>query len=306
MNYKLVLTKLLDCSDLPNLILSGTDKIDKLDILMDILKQKDKSTLLLLEKHGIKWNSNMTYKIFDMNEIQNKNTSHFFDILNEIISSKNYYTNGNRIVVLNNFDNIHINIQNKFRVIFEKYRSTTVFILITSRFNSIIDPLISRFLMIRVNDETPKEKRTISRVNLNDLSYENKSIVYDKIYKLSDRNEIIYYSKFHDGILMNHSSIYDKIYRSIISIDITKETLCHIKDLAYKIEKYNIKNIHKELLLLFLNDLTLSFSVQLKICKLVAECEYKYHSSFNTILSIENFILSLICILTSRQEIDRD
>lgn len=301
MNYKLILNKLLAYNNLPNLILSGVDTIDKLSILMDILIKKDESPPISLEKHDIKWKSNKTYKIFDMNNIKNKNSKMFFDIINEIIVSKNYYTNTNRIVVLNNFNNIHINIQNKFRVIFEKYRATTVFILITSRFNSIIGPLISRFLMIRVNDESRKGKRSISRVYLNDLPYENKSIIYDKIYKLSNINEIIYYSQFHNGILMNHQSIYDTIYRSITLIEcITKETLLQIKQLSYKIEKYNIKNIHRELLLLFLNDLTLSFSVQLRICKLVAECEYNYHSSFNTILSIENFIVSLVTVFNER------
>ena len=301
MNYKLILNKLLAYNNLPNLILSGVDTIDKLSILMDILIKKDESPPISLEKHDIKWKSNKTYKIFDMNNIKNKNSKMFFDIINEIIVSKNYYTNTNRIVVLNNFNNIHINIQNKFRVIFEKYRATTVFILITSRFNSIIGPLISRFLMIRVNDESRKGKRSISRVYLHDLPYENKSIIYDKIYKLSNINEIIYYSQFHNGILMNHQSIYDTIYRSITLIEcITKETLLQIKQLSYKIEKYNIKNIHRELLLLFLNDLTLSFSVQLRICKLVAECEYNYHSSFNTILSIENFIVSLVTVFNER------
>ena len=230
MNYKLILKKLLVYHNLPNLILSGVDTIDKLSILMNILRKKDESVPLLLEKHDIRWKSTMTYKIFDMNNIKNKNSIFFFNIITEIISSKNYYTDENRIVVLNNFNNIHINIQNKFRVIFEKYRSTTVFILITSRLNSIMNPLISRFLMIRVNDGTRKEKRDISRVYLNDLSYEKKSIVYDKIYKLSDRNEITYYSEFHDGILMNHLSIYDKLYQSIISIDsITEETMVKIK-----------------------------------------------------------------------------
>jgi len=301
MNYKLILNKLLAYNNLPNLILSGVDTIDKLSILMDILIKKDESPPISLEKHDIKWKSNKTYKIFDMNNVKNKNSKMFFDIINEITISKNYYTNTNRIVVLNNFNNIHVNIQNKFRVIFEKYRATTVFILITSRFNSIIGPLISRFLLIRINDDSRKGKRSISRVYLNDLPYENKSVIYDKIYKLSNINEIIYYSQFYNGILMNHQSIYDTIYRSITLIEcITKETLLQIKQLSYKIEKYNIKNIHRELLLLFLNDLTLSFSVQLRICKLVAECEYNYHSSFNTILSIENFIVSLVTVFNER------
>ena len=301
MNYKLILTKLLDSNNLPNLILSGNDKIDKLVILMDILIKKNESIPLSLEEYNIKWKSNPIYKIFDMNHIKNKNSNNFFRIITEMISSKNYYTDMNRIVVLNNFNNIHINIQNKFRVIFEKYRSTTVFILITNRLNSIINPVISRFLMIRINDIGRKEKRDISKIYLNDLSYQKKSIIYDKIYSVSNINEIISYSRLPDGILMNHRLIPEEIFKNLLLIkSITKESINQIKEASYKIEKYNIKNIHKDLSVLFLNDLTLSFSDQLRICKLAAECEYTYNNAFNTILSVENFILSLINILNER------
>jgi hypothetical protein len=100
---------------------------------------------------------------------------------------------------------------------------------------------------------------------------------------------------------MSHPTIHDKIYQTIISFNsgqkINKKTLIGIKELSYTKEKYNLKNFHKELLLSCLNDLKLSYSVLFKICKLITECEYNYHKSFNTILSIENCILTLVHIL---------
>ena len=299
MDYKLILQKSLFTTNSPNLILSGIDKIDKLSILMDYLTKIDISSSLQLEKYNIKWISNPTYKIFDMNHIKYKQQNHFFSIITEIISSKNYYNNFYRIIVLNNFDIININIQNKFRVIFEKFRATTLFIIITSRLNSIIDPIISRFLLIRISDISHKEKRKISRKYLEDLSYDKKSIIYDKIYTLADKQDIIFYSQLNDGILMNHSTIHDKIYHEIKTArKVDKKTLIRIKELSYMIEKYNLKDFHKELFLSFLNDLTLSFSVQCKICKMITDCESNYHKSFNTILSIENCIISLFHILS--------
>jgi DNA polymerase III delta prime subunit len=301
MDYKLILQKMIFKKDSPNLILSGTDKIDKLSILSEYLTKIDKTPPLSLEKYNIKWISNTTYKIFDMNHIKYKQQNHFFSIITEIISSKNYYNNFYRIIVLNNFDIININIQNKFRVIFEKFRATTLFIIITSRLNSIIDPVISRFLLIRISDISHKEKRKISRKYLEDLSYDKKSIIYDKIYTLANEKDILFYSQVNNGILRGHQTIHDKIYQKIISFNsggkINKKTLIGIKELSYTIEKYNLKNFHKELFLSCLNDFKLSYSVIFKICKLIAECEYNYHKSFNTILSIENCILTLVHIL---------
>jgi len=302
MDYKLILNKSLFSGDAPNLILSGVDRIDKLSILMNYLTKIDDSSSLLLTKYNINWSSNPTYKIFDMNHIKYKQSGFVFEIIDEIISSKNYYTNTNkiRILVLNNFDNIPILIQNKFRVIFEKFRVTTLFILITSRLTSIINPILSRFLIIRIPDISRKEKRTISRKYLKDLSHDTKSIVYDKIYTLGNEKDIIFYSQSNEGILLNHQTIYGKIYDKILSLN--NETITEIKDLSYKIEKYNLKNVHKELFLYFLNDQRLSDSIRLKILKLVSDCEYNYHKSFNTILNIENFIVTLVHILSEKRE----
>jgi len=301
MDYKLILNRALSSNNSPNIIISGSDTIDKKSILMEKLMKLDVSEPCHLMKHDIKWISNRTYKIFDMIHITNKKRQHFCEIINELIVAKNYYST-HRIIVLDNFNNIHKGIQNKFRVIFEKFRATTLFILITGRLNSIIEPIISRFLMIRINDISYKEKRIISRSHLRDMTYDKRSIIYDKIYKLSDEKEITMYSQLNDGILMNHQSIFEKMFIEINSInEINYHSMTNIKELSYNIEKYNLKGFHRFLLSSFINDLKLSFSVLCKICKLLAECEYNYHKSFNTILSIENCILSLIYILNETE-----
>jgi len=301
MDYKLILKKALFSNNSPNLILSGICEIDKLTILTYYLSHIDNSPMVIHEKNDIKWISNSTYNIFDMYHIKHKQNHNFFGVIGDIIKSKNYYSDLNRILVLKNFDNVDINIQNKFRVIFEKFRKTTLFILITSRFNSIIEPIRSRFLLIRISDTTYKEKRAISREYLNDLSYDKKSIIYDKIYTLSNEKDIIFYSRFNEGILMNHQTIHDIIYQKIISFKSDQKIdkrVSGIKELSYMIEKYNLENVHKELFLSFMNDFRLSLSLRLKISKLISDCEAKYHKSFNTILSNENFIYSLFHILS--------
>jgi len=295
MNYKPILEKALSSNDSPNLILYGNSKIDKYSIINEYLQKIDNSHPTQLNKHDIVWYSNHTYKIFNMNNIKKSKINPFFTIIDEILKCKNYYIKHNRIILLNNFDNISHLIQNKFRVIFEKYQMNTLFILITCRLNSIIKPVLSRFLCIRVNDLQRIEKRQISRPFLTDLSYDKKSKIYDKIYTLSDINMIENYSKNKKGILMNHKTIYQIIYDSLYNItEINSSSLKTIKDLSYKIEKYNLKYFHKELLLLIIDDYTLSTNNLVNICKCISDCEYNYHKSFNKILSNENLFLSIL------------
>ena len=58
--------------------------------------------------------------------------------------------------------------------------------------------------------------------------------------------------------------------------------------------KYNLKYFHKELLLLLIDDYTLSTNNLVNICKCMSDCEYNYHKSFNKILSNENMFLSIL------------
>ena len=119
MNYKYIINKALSSKNSPNLIIYGNSTIDKYSIINEYLQKIDDSQIFTLTKYDILWLSNNTYKIFDMNTIKKKKIDSFFTIIDEIIKCKNYYIKHIRIILLDNFDNISHQVQNRFRVIFE-------------------------------------------------------------------------------------------------------------------------------------------------------------------------------------------
>ena len=151
MNYKPILNKIFKSNNIPNLILYGFHSIDKFNILKEFININN---CILNTNYNIKFYSNNDIKIFDMKDIKNSQIEIFFTIIFEIIKCKNYYSNNLRILILKNFNHIHKNIQDRFRVIFEKYRINILFIIITDNYNSILNPIKSRFLSIRIRDLT--------------------------------------------------------------------------------------------------------------------------------------------------------
>ena len=285
MDYKPILKKALSSIDTPNLILYGYHKINKYEILTEYLNTKDMNELI---KYDIKYHSNPVLKIFDMNIIKKSKIEYFFNIIFEIVKFKNYYIDDNRILILKNFNHIDKSIQNRFRVIFEKYRKNTVFILTTDYYNTISNPIKSRFLSIRIRDLTRQDKITISYPIIKNLTYDKRIKIYDKIYDNSDKSIILNYSLNNYGLINNHKDIIETIYESIKNMKVLD--LSKIKDYAYNLEKYHIKNFHSDLLKLIIID----FSDKRKGCILkISEIEYLYQKSFNRILSNE-FLLIFI------------
>ena len=91
-----------------------------------IEKNKNQSFLSLMT-----FTYNNIYYEFNMITIQKHNN--FIELLNTLIISKNYYFElPFKIIILNQFNNLKIGLQNILRVTFEKYRSTTIFIIITN------------------------------------------------------------------------------------------------------------------------------------------------------------------------------
>ena len=296
-----ILESVIYSNNCPNLIIYGIKDIQKLDLLLFLLK-KINNTPVKIINDKIKWESNVLYKIFNMEYITNKNISDFFIILYDLINSKNYYSKNNiKIIILNNFNQITYNIQNKLRVIIEKYRLVAIFILITDKITSIINPIQSRCLSIRVPSLSIRGKRELSNEIINDLPYYKKSIIYDKIYKINNNNEIKYYSEFNEGLFLKYKTIYEKIYNKIITIS-EKEKLNqldieNIREISYSIEKYNLYNIYEELLCLLINDPKYIFNIKIKIIELFATSEYNYQKSYRSLIHIENLFIQLIHLL---------
>ena len=92
LKHNKILNKAIYSKKCPNLIIYGSKDIDKLNIILSILKNINNNPLKTI-KDKIIWKSNQVYKIFNMRCITNKNINNFFNILNELIYSKNYYSN---------------------------------------------------------------------------------------------------------------------------------------------------------------------------------------------------------------------
>ena len=293
MNYKPILEKALSSKNTPNLILYGYHKVNKNEILNEYLDIKicNETT-----KYDIKYYSNSIFKIFDMKQIKRSKIDNFFNLIFEIIKCKNYYIINNRILILKNFNQIEKNIKDRFRIIFEKYRVNTLFILTTDYYNSILNPIKSRFLSLRIRDLTRKEKITISYPIIKNLSYDKRIKIYDHIYKYSDKSIILNYSHNNYGLINDYNDLIKTIYDSLKTMKTLN--LQKIKDHAYNLEKYHLTNFHSDFLKLIIdefhttkliiNDLRLKY----RISK-ISEIEYLYKKSFNHILS-NDFLLIFI------------
>lgn len=243
------------------------------------------------------YQNNSNCKIIDINTIKKKDIESFFVFLKSIIKTENHYSKYNQhIIIFNNFDYISTCIQNKLRVIIEKYRKTTQFIMITKSFEIIIDSIQSRCLCIRIPNMNYKSKRNLSRDYIKNKSYEDKIPIYDKIYTLSDKNEMISYLKYNEYI-QKHEDIYLKIYKKLDSWINSHFDLNEIKEYSYNILKYDIKNIHKKLCEYFLNDPKYIANQKYKIIKCLTDCEYEFKKSYRSLPHIEKMFVQLVYLL---------
>lgn len=304
MNYNPILKKALASKNTPNLILYGHHKINKEEILNEYLNTEN---IIKTTKYDINYHSNQFFKIFNMDNIKRSKINNFFTLLSEIIRCKNYYIEQNRILILKNFNHIDKPIQDRFRVLFEKYRINTLFILTTDYYNSILNPIQSRFLSIRIRELSRTDKISISYPVIKNLTYDKRIKIYDKIYEYNDKNIILNFSKNNYGLINNHRDLIENIYHSLKNMKVLD--LSQIKDYAYNLEKYHLNNFHSDFLKLIIDEF---HNIKLKECVFkISDIEYNYKKSFNRILSNE-FLLIFIyeslknLNLTRREEIYRN
>ena len=280
----------------PNIIFYGHQiKLD--DYLIQVFGETKTIT-----KEKIIYGNNHVCKIFDIDTVKLKNIDDFFNLLFEIIRSENYYSKfGQHIVIFNNYNHISQGIQNKLRVIIEKYRKTTQFIMISEKINTIINPIKSRCLCIRIPNMSMKEKRDLSRTYLKDKSYEERIPIYDCIYSLNDKDDIIKYSEYNKHI-ETHEDIYLKIYQKLNDwldewINNDNIILSEIKEYSYHILKYSLADIHSRLYGYFLKDPKYTAKQKYKITKCIAKCEYEFSKSYRSLVHIESMFIELIHLL---------
>ena len=295
-NLSDILKKNIFNNTCPNIIFYG-HQIKLQDYLNDVFGHTKDVT-----KGKIIYNNNSNCKIFDINTINTKDFNDFFKLLFEIIRSENYYSKlGQHIIIFNNYDNISQGIQNKLRVIIEKYRKTTQFVMVTNKINTIINPIKSRCLCIRIPNMSMKEKRNLSRTYLKDKSYEEKIPVYDCIYSLNDKDDIIKYSEYNEYI-KTHEDIYLKIYKKFQGwIDEWNNNdniiLSEIKEYSYNILKYSLVDIHFRLYEYLLKDPKYTLKQKKELTDSIAKCEHEFSKSYRSLVHIESMFIELIYLL---------
>jgi DNA polymerase III delta prime subunit len=288
-----ILEKALNSKNLPNLLIYPEHGENVFfNLFNDIYKI---TTATPIKSEEISYTITNYYYEFDLKFIINRNINTLIEIIKEIIISKDFYSENNlKIILLKDFNHIKTSLQNKLRVIMEKYRETTVFICFTNTYDSIIQPLRSRFLSLRFSRETYKDKRKIiynSDKKLKTHKY------YDFMYSLKNEEIIKIIDKENE--IESYKNIYDLVISEIITIykkeKIDKKDYTKLKGIAYNILKnnINIKKFYYHLLNSLLKEVSIRDKSKYKLIKIFSDSEYNFIKSYRNIIILESLLINI-------------
>ena len=289
----------LSSDNCPNLLLYGIGNI--YSILHPILYNSyNISYTNHMHLNGIDiYSSHIHYEI-NMKQVKNSNSKDFFQFLYNCITAKNHYINpSNRIFILKDFMNIKKIIQNSLRVIIEKYRTTTLFIFLTNRLNSILQPIHSRCLSIRIPDLSRKDKVKL----VHGIQSKNKTRMYDLLYDShtkEDRDSILNcYQGIDCGYQNPFELVIQRINKIINKTNIDNKNIDAIREIAYHILKYNmvLSDFYKMLLCSLITDHKYTSQMKYKLIHLFAESEHNLLKSYKKLIHLESLLLNIHLII---------
>ena len=299
-----ILHKSLKSDNTPNILIYGHPSINKRNILINELnKLYNIETISKTTLNDIMYTKTNIYYEFDIKTISNKNYDNFVQIIKNITISKNYYTDlKNKIIILNNFNGSKKN-QNILRVIIEKYRSTTIFILVTDLFAGVIEPIKSRCLSIRIPSLTNKEKRKIIYESIPYKEIDHK--FYDVIYEINDTTNIQKTIKLKETHDKGYTNPYQKICDKLINIYDTnkfnKNIYYSLREICYNITKNNLRinHFYNIFLTRLLQKNTIIDKKKIKLIYLFSESQYNYIKSYRSIIIVESLLFNVYNLLTT-------
>ena len=284
----------------PNLILSGVSKSGKTLLLKTLLNDIfdiNKSLRKEILYDNISYELSNYHYYFDMLIINNNDK--FIEYLKKILNGYNYYTNSYNYIILDNFESISDVMQNKLRVLLEKSTKTSKIIIITQKYNQVIDPLKSRFLNIRI----PIHKTYDKFLYFRDLLLKHMFIIDDEILMniLKKHNDIDYNFINILGYFKTkqiQGDIYDEIigkYINIIKSDknICKK-ICDIKQLLYLAKSVVDVNVFIRRLLSHLLKLDYNDEQKMRIVKEFTEYDIMINKSFRDLLCLEGLLIGVV------------
>ena len=303
MNHKEILKKILIDNNSPNIILYGSNHNNLIDILTSCKRD-------ILPTYKMKTNhyKQITYQLynnyyeFNMKLIQSTMISELLSLVKEIINHITYYSSSITTIVFHQFDTSNRIFQDTLKILFEKYKVTTKFIILTSKLHKVIEPLQSRCLLIRIPSMTNIDKlsllKTYFKQNKLSLSDEyHKQNVKELIHQcyLTDHEidikyNFIYYYQTGHIFKTPIQSIYDKLIYCCKMFTTNK-----MKELAYMIQLSNIDFYH--LLHTILGNLftssEITHSQKYILIEKLSQWEYNYLKSYRKLIHIE-YLITLI------------
>ena len=271
MEPKTLIKRALLSPNHPNILLYGAIGNDSYTCFFDILQKLHPSLeLRTLTENSFSYKRYLWYYEFTLHEIQKKNRDLFWKHLLEIVSTPS--TSGKkRMVVFKDTRKMNNSLQDKMRVMLEKYSLYNTFVVCTMNITSLSEAFRSRFLNIRFPTET----------NQNTLLKTPSDIVCDRIMKL-----------------------YDHDFRELRKCDIQT-----IKDICHNLLKYdvNLSEWFHTLTKRCFENPKWTATIKTSIIKEIADCESKLKESYRTMIHLESLLISLYHITSfAHYEVDSD
>ena len=202
------------------------------------------------------------------------------------------------IKAVDNYESVSDVVQNKLRVLLEKSMKTSKIIIITQRYNQVIDPLKSRFLNIRI----PVHKIYDKFLYFKNLLLKHMFIIDDDIlmniikkHSDIDYNFINILGYFKTKQI--HGDVYDEIIEKYICIIKSDKNICKkitdIKQLLYLAKSVVNVNIFLRRLLSHLLNLNYDNKQKIKIIKEFTEYDIMINKSFRDLLCLEGLLVGI-------------
>jgi replication factor C subunit 3/5 len=210
-----------------------------------------------------------------------------------------------RVVLINNFDNLHYYAQTSLRCNMEKYYKTCRFILCANNTSKIIEPILSRCLNIRIPVPTYEEmKNLIYYITIR----ENKLITKNKINDIIEQGGLnikntlwilqMYYYKITDYELPWKKSL-DKIIEFMIELKkikiLNEKIIITTRTILYNIFTTNIPAIYilQELIKKIINSNEFDVNITHIILQLSSNTEIRLNKGKRSIIHLDTFMCKI-------------
>ena len=210
-----------------------------------------------------------------------------------------------RVVLINNFDNLHYYAQTSLRCNMEKYYKTCRFILCANNTSKIIEPILSRCLNIRIPVPTYEEmKNLIYYITIR----ENKLITKNKINDIIEQGGLnikntlwilqMYYYKITDYELPWKKSL-DKIIEFMVELKkikiLNEKIIITTRTILYNIFTTNIPAIYilQELIKKIINSNQFDVNITHIILQLSSNTEIRLNKGKRSIIHLDTFMCKI-------------